>query len=115
EILRKEVRIIRELVAHPHINRVHSTYVTDRAFFMLLSLVINGGHIAQYLAAFQDLHVAHPRRILHRAYGCLAHVLGYVHNKKFLWQASRETKRHTAKKNILMHQGNVLFTDFSIS
>lgn len=123
EILRREVQIIRELASHPHVIRVHSTYITGRTLAMVLTPVADEGDLAQYLAEFRDLTMpdewleeSDMRNVLYRAFGCLSHCLAYMHSNKFV-DSGKPIIRHKdiKPKNILIHQGIALFTDFGIS
>jgi serine/threonine protein kinase len=110
-----EVKIIRGLGDHRHIVSVFATYTTKREFALILQPVASEGD----LVGFLDLYLkattkhGHPREdtmagILERAFGCLSEGLSFMH---------RRAVRHKNIKprNILVHNGIVLYTDFGYS
>ncbi|KAF2793965.1 kinase-like protein [Melanomma pulvis-pyrius CBS 109.77] len=107
-----ELSVMRRLAAHHHIIQVFATYSAHRELALILKPVADGGDLAAFLQTFQD-GVSHPlyaerSRILHKAFGCLASGLAFMHQQ-------RVRHKDIKLQNILVHQGSVLYTDFGIS
>ena len=118
-MLLNEIRIMRRLESHYHIVRVHSTCIEGRKLTMILDPAADGGDLADYLQNYRDqgFHLvgediskenARQNRVLRRAFGCLASALDFIHY---------QTVRHKDIKpqNILIHKGEVMYTDFGLS
>lgn len=114
-IFQNEVDIIRGLGRHHHIIRVHATYYTKRNFGILLDPVASDGDledfIDEYYGAVETNAVAKLSTmtpIMEQAFGCLASGLSFMHSKKI---------RHKDIKlrNILVHNGRMIYTDFGYS
>jgi serine/threonine protein kinase len=108
-----EVRVMRHLASHHHIIQVFATYIAQRELALILTPVADGGDLHEYLVRYQDTDTADPERgerttILYRAFGCLASGLAFMHQE-------RVRHKDIKPKNILIHQGSVLYTDFGIS
>jgi serine/threonine protein kinase len=108
-----EVRVMRLLSSHHHIIQVFATYIAQRELALILSPVADGGDLHDFLGRYQDAGTADPERdgktgILYRAFGCLASGLAFMHQE-------RVRHKDIKPKNILIHQGSVLYTDFGIS
>ncbi|KAF2657970.1 kinase-like protein [Lophiostoma macrostomum CBS 122681] len=108
-----ELHVMRRLASHHHIVRVFATYVAQRELALILSPVADGGDLAAFLQEFRDAGFSSPTfrkdcLVLQRAIGCLASGLAFMH---------KQTVRHKDIKpqNILIHGGNVIYTDFGIS
>lgn len=119
DMLRREVEIVRELAPHPHIIRIHATYVAVRNLAIILQPVADRGDLAQFFSCCKDLGKDHSSfiengRILRRAFGCLSRCLAYMHSKDF---GHKPMIRHKdiKPKNILLHKGYAMFTDFGTS
>lgn len=113
--LHNEVRIMRRLAAHHHIVKVHATYIAKRELAIVLDPVADNGDLASFLqdcrdGLFQSSGELETRklRILNQSLGCLAMGLAFIH---------QQTIRHKDIKpqNILIHQDQVLYTDFGLS
>ncbi|KAH7088170.1 kinase-like domain-containing protein, partial [Paraphoma chrysanthemicola] len=112
--LRDEVEVMKKLAAHHHIVRVHATYIVKRELAIILDPVADGGDLASFLQDFHDSDEAkdgswsYRRDILRKSFGCLASGLAFMH---------RQTIRHKDIKpqNILIHRGDVMYTDFGLS
>lgn len=118
-MLYEEVKTIRALAQHPHIIRVHASYVTTSSLAIILHPVADRGDLAHLLSYIRKLPRYHPEReklvhILERAFGCLAHCLAYIHSDKF---GQKPIIRHKDIKpsNILIHQDYAILTDFGVS
>ncbi|KAH7378755.1 kinase-like domain-containing protein [Pyrenochaeta sp. MPI-SDFR-AT-0127] len=115
-IFRNETAIIRGLERHHHIIRVFATYVSRHEVGLILQPVADGGDLEHFLDSVLELRstntsnpgLAFSIAVLHKAFGCLASGLAFMHLKKI---------RHKDIKpqNILIHQGSVLYTDFGYS
>ncbi|KAH7077631.1 kinase-like domain-containing protein [Paraphoma chrysanthemicola] len=111
--LRDEVQIMKRLAAHHHIVRVHATYIVKRELAIILDPVADGGDLASFLQDFRDAGIGAASwsfqcHILWKSFGCLASGLAFMH---------RQTIRHKDIKpqNILIHRGDVMYTDFGLS
>jgi serine/threonine protein kinase len=87
--------------------------MAQRELALILSPVADGGDFHEFLARYQDAATTDPERgektmILYRAFGCLASGLAFMHQE-------RVRHKDIKPKNILIHQGSVLYTDFGIS
>ena len=108
-----EVRVMRLLASHRHIIQVFATYIAQRELALILSPVADNGDLHDFLNRYQDAAATDPVRaketmILHRAFGCLTSGLTFMHQE-------RVRHKDIKPKNILIHQGSVLYTDFGIS
>ncbi|OAG07960.1 kinase-like protein, partial [Paraphaeosphaeria sporulosa] len=134
---RNEIRIMRRLSSGHHVVNLYATYLAGRELALILDPAADGGDLAEFMQGYDDLQqelsdsrkhsgTVHSngsdlhqivqlerRRIemlttLKRAFGCLASGLEFIH---------KQTIRHKDIKpqNILIHQGNVLYTDFGFS
>lgn len=116
-VFRNEVNIIRGLESHCHIISVYATYVTKRDFGILLEPVASQGDLEEFLAEFvremEDVGTTSPRvlamtPVLKRGLGCLAAGLAFMH-------AKRIRHKDIKPRNILVHNGKVMYTDFGYS
>jgi serine/threonine protein kinase len=118
-VFRNEVKNIRRLGNHRHIISLFATYTTEDEFGLILQPVASDKDLAQYLAKYRsallanDASFPNPRlqdmtTVLEQAFGCLISGMAYMHKKKV---------RHKDVKlqNILIHEGQVVYTDFGIS
>ncbi|KAH4316220.1 hypothetical protein HBH64_008220 [Parastagonospora nodorum] len=106
---RNEVSIMRRLVSHKHIVKFWGSYICDRELGIFMSPVARDGDLAAYLARVFECGMTDDQAvILNRAFGCLTSGLAYIH---------KQTIRHKdiKPKNILIHDGRVIYTDFGIS
>jgi serine/threonine protein kinase len=111
-----EVRIIRGLASHIHIVRVHATYLSKLYFGILLEPVASDGDLEAYLVEYTHRRdgnvfpnsVADMEAVLQRGFGCLAAGLAFMHEKKV-------RHKDIKPRNILVHDGILLFTDFGYS
>jgi len=119
-MFKQEVEVVRVLQSHPHVINVHATYICGRELNIVLEPVADRGDLAKVLSKFRDGKEDDreaTRVILHRAYGCLAKCLEFIHGDKHIDSTAKEMIRHKdiKPKNILVHEGYVLLTDFGIS
>ncbi|KAF2012981.1 kinase-like protein [Aaosphaeria arxii CBS 175.79] len=108
-----EIAITKRMRSHPHMVQLFGTYSGSggRELGMLLHPVADGGDLQEYLESIQDSRsgaTGSQRAVLWSAFGCLADGLAFIH---------RSTIRHKdiKPKNILVHDGKVMYTDFGIS
>jgi hypothetical protein len=111
EALANEVQIMKRVHSHPHIVFVYWSYTCPKEFGMLLTPIASHGDLEAYLHAIQESggHLSPEQRlILGRSFGCLASGLAHIHSY---------TIRHKDIKpqNILVHNGQMLYTDFGIA
>jgi hypothetical protein len=117
--LRNEVRIMRRLAAHHHIARVHASYTKGRELAIIIDPVADGGDLETFLQSYRDqgfqpfvnkrqAEKSYQNDVLMKAFGCLASALAFIHE---------HTIRHKdiKPKNILIHKGEVMYTDFGLS
>jgi serine/threonine protein kinase len=119
-IFRNEVRIIRGLGGHCHIIAVHATYVTKRDFGILLSPVASDGDLELFLDNYNQNYgdsaetpsltpqTQAMARVLERGFGCLAAGLAFIHMKRI-------RHKDIKPRNILVHKGMLVYTDFGYS
>ena len=108
-----EVRIIQRLSNHRHIVKVFASYTIGRELGVLIEPVADGGDLHSFLRGIQDAKSPHAllsihEAILTKAFGCLLSGLAYMHKYNI-------RHKDIKPKNILIHQGSVLFTDFGAS
>jgi serine/threonine protein kinase len=117
ESFENEMSVIRTLQQHHHMIRVVATYTARQSLGIILSPVADGGDLDQWLdelVACRSSPHAHAARIativqvLERAFSCLAGALRFMH-------FCRIRHRDIKPANILIHQGQVLYTDFGLS
>lgn len=119
-IFRREVDIIKSLSQHHHIVKVFATYITLSEFALLLSPVADGGDLNSFLAVYWNEQHEYwatqimtgrwesMRQDLQRFFGCLASGLAFMHDRDI-------RHRDISPRNILVHQGLALYTDFGFS
>ncbi|KAF2868126.1 kinase-like domain-containing protein [Massariosphaeria phaeospora] len=119
-ISENEIKIIRSLAGHHHIIRVFATYVTKRHVGLVLDPVADGGDLEDFLADMpqgtpqDESQIPLPEGqsdrydVLRRSFGCLASGLAFMHGQKI-------RHKDIKPRNILIHQGSVIFTDFGYS
>ncbi|KAF1995992.1 kinase-like protein [Amniculicola lignicola CBS 123094] len=110
-IYENEIKIIRKLAPHHHVIRVFATYVTNREIGIILSPVAEGGDLETFLQDYKDLDIPRPleqTKILQQAFGCLASGLSFMHQQKV-------RHKDIKPRNILIHEGSVIYTDFGYS
>jgi serine/threonine protein kinase len=117
EVFHNEVKIILGLEGHHHIVRVHTTYITLKVLGILLEPVAREGDLDEYLADYEhSVHSAatqNPRAlamtaILEKGFGCLAAGLAFMHKKRI-------RHKDIKPRNILVHEGMLIYTDFGYS
>jgi serine/threonine protein kinase len=120
KIFHNEVRIIRRLGNHPHFISVFATYFTKNDFGLILQPVASHGDLEAYLNEYCNItnecghsetstkRLENTSSILRRAFGCLAVGLAFIHEKKL-------RHKDIKPRNILVHNGLVLYTDFGYS
>jgi serine/threonine protein kinase len=115
-----EVSIIRGLGSHRHIIGIHATYVTRRDFGILLWPVASEGDLETFL----DNYIQHAGElpqtgdstslvksmapILEQGFGCLVSGLAFMHK-------NRIRHKDIKPRNILVHRGSLIYTDFGYS
>lgn len=113
-IFNNEIKVIRSLAGHHHIIRVFATYVSRREVGLILQPVANHGDLEDFLSHCREGgnvggHMnPDVQAILKRAFGCLASGLAFMHDHKI-------RHKDIKPRNILIHQGHVIFTDFGYS
>ncbi|KAF2260459.1 kinase-like protein [Lojkania enalia] len=119
-IFDNEIKIIRNLASHHHIIRIFATYVAKREVGLILQPVADDGDLDAFLDRFREdaeeseatdgRIIAHQAKIfiLQRAFGCLASGLEFMHQLKV-------RHKDVKPRNILIHRGLVLYTDFGYS
>ena len=110
QIFNNEVKVIRRLAPHHHVIRVFATYVAKREVGLILLPVADDGDLEDFLQDFKDRDVAQPKKtkILEASFGCLASGLEFMHRQKV-------RHKDVKPRNILIHQGSVIYTDFGYS
>ncbi|KAH7091475.1 kinase-like domain-containing protein [Paraphoma chrysanthemicola] len=118
-VFRNEIGIIRGLESHRHIISVHATYATKRYFGILLQPVASEGDLEEFLTEFKErTHEADIHQLLSAraagvitilsAFGCLASGLAFMHGRRI-------RHKDIKPRNILVHEGRMLYTDFGYS
>lgn len=114
ELFDNELKIIRSLGKHHHIIRIHATYTAWDRLGMVLHPVADSGDLEKYLSDISalpnqiSLQGSRMRTTLEKAYGCLAGALAFIHENKI-------RHKDIKPRNILVHRGGVLYTDFGLS
>lgn len=112
-----EISIIRSLRKHHHIIYIFATYVAKREFGMFLQPAADEGSLEDYLDVYGEMIEDTKREqsvmdakisVLEKAFGCLAAGLAYIHAKGI-------RHKDIKPKNILIHCGSVIYTDFGSS
>ncbi|KAF1958042.1 kinase-like protein [Byssothecium circinans] len=118
-IFQNEIDILRSLARHHHIVRIFATIAAKRELSLILQPVADEGDLDAFLdhirEDIEESNTVNDRKIdqskiaiLQRAFGCLASGLAFIH--KF-----RIRHKDIKPKNILIHRGLVLYTDFGYS
>jgi serine/threonine protein kinase len=116
-VFHNEVKIILGLGGHHHMIRVHTAYVTFTVLGILLEPVARGGDLEEYLADYeqslqstttQDPRIVAMTAILQKGFGCLAAGLAFMHKQ-------RVRHKDIKLRNILVHEGVLIYTDFGYS
>jgi serine/threonine protein kinase len=117
EVFQNEVKIILGLERHHHIIRVHTTYITLRDLGILLEPVAREGDLDEYMADYErSIHsspISTPRvvamtAVLEKGFGCLTAGLAFMHKKRI-------RHKDIKPRNILVHEGMLIYTDFGYS
>lgn len=118
-IFDNEIKILRHLASHHHFIRIFATYIAKHEFGLILQPVADSGDLDAFLyecreeaeerGAFGNETLDQTKiAILQRAFGCLANGLEFMHQR-------RVRHKDIKPRNILIHQGLVLYTDFGYS
>ncbi|KAF2015569.1 kinase-like protein [Aaosphaeria arxii CBS 175.79] len=111
-IFDNEIKIIRRLKNHRHIIRVFATYVAKKEVGLILSPVADGGDLESFLNDFAVGQIARKgtteRRLVRKSFGCLAAGLAFMHQQKI-------RHKDIKPRNILIHRGTMIYTDFGYS
>ena len=120
KVFQNEIKIIRSLERHHHIISVFATYATKRHFGLILQPVASDGDLEDFFAEYWsiagdtgEMIVESPRLeamrcVMEKAFGCLAVGLAFIHEKRI-------RHKDIKPRNILVHNGLVLYTDFGYS
>ena len=100
-----EITIMKQL-HHHHIVRYIGSY-TDPSYFSLIMYPVADMDLSKYLDTYLD-GSRDRQAILRSFFGCLAKALQYLHENDI-------RHRDLKPQNILIHQKNVLLTDFGLS
>ncbi|KAF2184775.1 kinase-like protein [Zopfia rhizophila CBS 207.26] len=119
KIFDNEIKIIRSLTGHHHVIQVFATYVSKYEVGLILYPVADEGDLERFLESvsqslpdcespgISDTDKAKVD-ILKRSFGCLASGLEFMHQRKI-------RHKDVKPRNILVHQGSVIYTDFGYS
>lgn len=120
KIFHREVDIIKSLSKHHHIVQVFATYITLTEFALLLFPVADGGNLNDFLSVYWDEQHRFwstrtmtetwkaMRQEIQRSFGCLASGLAFMHKRKI-------RHRDISPRNILVHEGRIVYADFGYS
>lgn len=114
-----EINIIRNLASHHHIIRIFATYIGKREVGLILQPVADEGDLDAFLDRFredmEESETSGVRQVdqakvatLKRAFGCLAGGLAFMHKQRI-------RHKDIKPRNILIHRGSVVYTDFGYS
>ena len=112
-IFDNEIKIIRRLAPHHHVIRVFATYTTKRELGLILHPVADCGDLETFLQDFREAKAdqrvePEKAKILETSFGCLASGLAFMHEQKV-------RHKDIKPRNILIHKGSVIYTDFGYS
>ncbi|CAI6332918.1 unnamed protein product [Periconia digitata] len=116
KVFKNEVNILRILAQNHHFVRVVTTFVEKRQLSLVIEPVADEGDLNAFLNAIRDEQEDNDTRdvepvkfkILQKAFGCLASGLAFMH-------CFRVRHKDIKPQNILVHRGQVLYTDFGYS
>ncbi|KAH5313734.1 hypothetical protein HBI12_136150 [Parastagonospora nodorum] len=117
EAFMNEVKVIRALRQHRHMIRLFATYTSKDRLGLILSPVADGGDLDKFLGELvvcrerpmqYEVQIKSMVRILEQSFGCLADGLSFMRRMKI-------RHKDIKLKNILIHKGRVLYTDFGLS
>ncbi|KAJ4292486.1 hypothetical protein N0V90_009148 [Kalmusia sp. IMI 367209] len=119
KIFDNEVKIIHSLTGHHHVIQVFATYVSKYKAGIILYPVADEGDLERFLESFSqplpdceslDISDVDKARVgmLKRSFGCLASGLEFMHQQKI-------RHKDVKPRNILVHQGSFIYTDFGYS
>jgi len=119
KIFDNEIQVIRRLTGHHHVIRVFATYVSKYEVGLILYPVADEGDLERFLESFSqslpdyespDISTIDKAKaeILKRSFGCLANGLEFMHQRQI-------RHKDVKPRNILVHQGFVIYTDFGYS
>jgi serine/threonine protein kinase len=111
QAFKNKVDIMKKLRSHPHIVQIHWSYTRRGHAGVLLTPVASNGDFAAYLDTIRETGkppTSEQCSTLSRSFGCLASGLDFIH--KFSIR-HKDIKPH----NILVHEGQMIFTDFGIA
>lgn len=117
EVFKNELEIIRSLSQHRHVVRVYATYISPKQCALILLPVADGGDLESFLEDFMTYQsdpfqygskIESMARILERAFGCLADGLSFMSER-------RVRHKDLKPQNILVHDGQIIYTDFGLA
>jgi serine/threonine protein kinase len=117
EVFQNELGIIRSLGQHRHVIQLYATYISPKQCALILLPVANGGDLESFLGDLINYQsdpfqygskIQSMAQILQRAFGCLADGLSFMSER-------RVRHKDLKPQNILIHDGQVIYTDFGLS
>lgn len=119
QLFENEMKIIHNLASHHHIIRIFATYITNRELGLILFPAADGGDLEDFLQDVGEDLVDRESSglsdsqkfkyaVLRHAFGCLASGLDFMH-------LQRIRHKDIKPRNILVHEGQIVYTDFGYS
>lgn len=100
-----EIRIARKLQTSKHVTKIIASFSWDKELVLVIEPLANGGSLEDYL---DNVRSPHDWTILRRGFGCLSNALAFIHR-------TRIRHKDISLSNILVHQNELIFSDFGIS
>lgn len=117
EVFDNEINVLRTLRKHRHMIHLYASYTTATRLILMLAPVADSGDLESFLEEFcnpSEEEASDATRlnamtvVLEEAFGCLADGLAYLRQRKI-------RHKDIKPRNILIHEGRVIFTDFGLS
>jgi serine/threonine protein kinase len=114
-VFANEIKTIGNLQGHQHFVSIVAAYATENDFNLVMQPRASGGDLARFLEVYlspkgklSDLERGKMTMTLERVFGCGASGLAFMHQRRI-------RHRDIKPRNILIHDGAIVYADFGYS